>query len=77
MAQSLAFAGHHVILNRTRRSGAERAGEELAAKGLKSETASLRRHRPMPPEAERIGCAARKHGCFDILLHTRHPAPQA
>src|SRR5260370_42110347 len=67
MAQSLAFAGAHVILNARDEAALKERVKELAAKGLKGETAAfdVTDH---PAGAERIGAAARKHGRFDILV---------
>ncbi len=67
MAQSLAFAGAHVILNaRDEASLRERVGQ-LAARGLKGEAAAF----DVTDHAAGASCvqaAVKKHGRFDILV---------
>ena len=67
MAQSLASAGAHVILNARDEAALKERVKELAAKGLKGDSAAfdVTDH---AAGAACIGAAARKHGRFDILV---------
>ena len=67
MAQSLASAGAHVILNARDEAALKGRVKELAAKGIKGEAAAfdVTDH---AAGAACIGAAAKKHGRFDILV---------
>ena len=67
MAQSLATAGAHVILNARDASAVKDLVRELTAKGLKSEAAAFDVTDHAAGEASIQG-AVRKHGRFDILV---------
>jgi gluconate 5-dehydrogenase len=67
MAQSLAAAGAHVILNARDESALKERVRELAAKGLKGEAAAF----DVTDHAAGGACiqgAVKKHGRFDILV---------
>src|SRR4051812_36765736 len=67
MAQSLAVAGAHVILNARDESALQQRVKELVAKGLKGEAAAF----DVTDHAAGAACiasAVRKHGRFDILV---------
>ena len=67
MAQSLATAGAHVILNARDESVLKERVKELAAKGLKGEAAAF----DVTDHAAGGACiqaAVKKHGRFDILV---------
>jgi gluconate 5-dehydrogenase len=67
MAQSLASAGAHVILNARDEAALKNRAKELTAKGLKAEFAAF----DVTDHAAGGACiqaAVRKHGRFDILI---------
>src|SRR4051812_35540860 len=67
MAQSLAAAGAHVMLNARDASALKQRAQELSAKGLKGEAAAF----DVTDHAAGAACiagAVKRHGRFDILV---------